>query len=85
MAVILLIDHETILPGHEPVAKIHSVIVGWKLFYINYQKLLFWYCIKGGRTYGIGTTNIGVLQSYWRHIRVEFHRSELKLITTIRE
>jgi len=85
VAVLLLIEHETVLPGYEPIAKRHFVIVGWKLFHINYQGVLFWYRLKGGWTIGIRSNCISVLQLYSGYLRVQFHSSELKLITTDRE
>lgn len=85
MAVLLLIEHETILSGYEFIAKRHFIIIGWKLLYINYQGILFWYHLESGWINGIKTNNISVLQLYSKYFRVEFHSSELKLIITIRK
>lgn len=62
MAVLLWIKHEAILHGYESIAKVNFIGVGWKLFYINYQRVLFWYRLHCGQIHVPSTNNINFLQ-----------------------
>ena len=69
MAVFLRIKYEAFLHGYESVAKGDFVRVGWKLFYINCQRVLFWNCVYGDQIHVASTNSRSFLQSHWRYPR----------------
>jgi len=73
MAILLLRKHEAILHGYESIAKVDFIGVEWKLFYINYQRVLFWYRLYGCQIHVSSTNSRSFLQFYWGCLRVQFH------------